>query len=87
MKINVTSGAAIASAALALAVSGTSLMMPTKASAEGDKVHCMGVNSCKGHSDCKTASNSCKGQNACKGQGFLDVTKAECDSLGGTVQE
>ena len=54
--------------------------------ADEAKVHCMGSNACKGQSACKTASSSCKGQNACKGQGFIDMTKAECEAAGGTVQ-
>lgn len=86
MKFHAKSGAAIASAALALAVSGATFGTATMAVADEAKVHCVGVNTCKGTSDCATASNSCKGQNACKGQGFISMTKAECDEAGGTVE-
>ena len=86
MKFHAKSGATIASAALALAVSGVTFTAATTAVAQEAKIHCVGVNTCKGTSDCATASNSCKGQNACKGQGFLSMTKTECDEAGGTVE-
>lgn len=77
------SGAALAAAAFAMAISG---LAPVPAQADDAKVHCVGVNSCKGQSECKTASSSCKGLNSCKGQGFLSLTKADCDSAGGKVE-
>lgn len=80
------SGAAVAAAAFALAITGTGIAVPSGVQAAEDKVQCVGVNSCKGHSDCKTATSSCKGLNACKGQGFLELTKAECDEQGGTYE-
>ena len=80
------SGAAVAAAAFALAVTGAGIAAPSGAQAQDAKIQCMGVNSCKGHSDCKTASSSCKGLNACKGQGFLELTKAECDQQGGSYE-
>lgn len=83
MKHMSKSGAVLAAAALALAVTGVGLM-PVKA--QEAKVHCMTVNACKGQSACKTANSACKGQNACKGQGFLSMTKAECDAAGGKVE-
>jgi hypothetical protein len=46
----------------------------------------MGVNACKGHSDCRTASNACGGKNQCKGTGFVSMTKAVCDQLGGKFE-
>jgi hypothetical protein len=46
----------------------------------------MGANSCKGLSSCKTATSSCKGLNSCKGHGFLEMSKAECDGVGGTFE-
>ncbi|MEI2806733.1 MAG: hypothetical protein V9G18_12575 [Albidovulum sp.] len=68
------SGAAVAAAAFALAISG---LAPAPAHADDAKVQCIGVNSCKGQSECKTANSSCKGLNSCKGQGFLSMTKAD----------
>ena len=50
------------------------------AAADAGKTKCEGVNSCKGTSACKTANNACKGKNSCKGMGFLEMTKAECDT-------
>jgi hypothetical protein len=79
------SGAGLAAAALAMALSGV-VMAPVQA-AEG-KVQCSGINSCKGSSECKTANSSCKGQNACKGQGWVTAASAEeCTKAGGTVVE
>jgi uncharacterized membrane protein len=87
MKFHAKSGAAIASAALALAVSGVTMTAATTAIAgEEAKVHCVGVNTCQGTSDCATASNSCAGQNSCKGQGFVSMTKSQCEKIGGTVE-
>lgn len=73
------------SAAALFAVSGCAQQPATSstASAEG---HCMGVNACKGHSDCRTASNACGGKNQCKGTGFVSMTKAVCDQLGGKFE-
>ncbi len=79
------SGTALAAAAFALAISGTTIATTAPAQAADAKVQCVGVNSCKGQSACKTANSQCKGLNSCKGQGFLELTKAECDEQGGTV--
>lgn len=87
MKTVTKSGAAIASAAFALAISTVPLVTPTAAMASGDTVHCAGVNSCKGQGECKTASNDCAGLNSCKGQGWMSLTKSECTEKGGTVLE
>lgn len=84
MQIKVVSGASLAAAAIALAVSGAALT--TQAQAKKAPVHCMGINACKGQSACKTANNACKGQNTCKGQGFLLEKSAKaCTGKGGTV--
>lgn len=70
----------LTSIALATAAAGMFAMTAAgPAAAEGAKVKCEGVNSCKGHSDCKSAKNSCKGLNSCKGQGFVEMDKAACD--------
>jgi hypothetical protein len=84
MQMKIISGASLAAAAIALAVSGAALSTPAMAKKAG--VHCMGVNACKGKSACKTASNACKGQNSCKGQG-ISMKKSEkaCTKAGGTV--
>jgi hypothetical protein len=84
MKINILSGATLATTAVALALSGT-VVSPTAAK-NSASVHCVGINSCKGKSACKTASNSCKGQNSCKGEGWLpEESKNACEAKGGTV--
>lgn len=86
MKIDITSGAAIAAAAAALLIAGTAVSKPLQLAADDAKGHCMGANACKGTSACKTASNACKGQNACKGKGFTEMTKDECDKAKGTFE-
>jgi hypothetical protein len=84
MQMKIVSGASLAAAAIALAVSGAGLT--TSAQAKHAPVHCMGINSCKGTSACKTATNACKGQNSCKGQGFLlKKSSAACTKAGGKV--
>ncbi len=86
MKIDITSGSAIAAAAAALLIAGTALSAPIQLSADDAKGHCMGANACKGKGACKTATNACAGQNACKGKGFTEATKAECDAAKGTFE-
>ena len=86
MKIDITSGAAIAAAAAALLIAGTAVSKPLQLAADDAKGHCMGANACKGQTACKTAGNACKGQNACKGKGFMEMTKDECDKAKGTFE-
>jgi hypothetical protein len=51
-----------------------------------DKVHCLGVNSCKGKSACAVeGGSSCKGKNECKGKGWVSLTSKKCASKKGTV--
>jgi hypothetical protein len=85
MKQLTKSGAAMAAAALALAVSGTVLTSATANAEAGSIYVCVGANACKGQSECKTANSSCRGQNACKGQGVRLISKIECDKAGGTA--
>lgn len=82
----VKSAASIAASAALFALSALSMTAPV-AAAEGDAVHCYGVNSCKGSSDCKTSMNDCKGQNSCKGHGFKAMTAKECTAAGGSLAE
>lgn len=71
-------------ATLALAAAAAFAAMPVSVvAAEGDQVHCGGINACKGQADCKTASNACKGQNACKGKGFKAMSADDCEEAGG----
>ena len=63
---------------------------PTKkapAKKHAEKVHCLGINSCKGKSECAVdGKTSCKGQNACKGQGWISLSSAKkCTAKKGTV--
>jgi len=76
---------------VALATAAATLFLTAPVASAGKTSHaklgeCAGVNSCKGHSSCKSANNACKGQNSCKGQGFVDLTKDQCDQVGGTFQ-
>jgi uncharacterized membrane protein len=83
MKTFAISGAVLATAALGLAIAGTTLAVPASAAST---IKCSGINSCKGHSECATANSSCKGQNSCKGQGWLPTASAdECTAKGGKV--
>jgi uncharacterized membrane protein len=83
MKTFAISGAVLATAALALAIAGTTLSAPVSAAGE---VKCSGINSCKGHSECATGNSECKGQNSCKGKGWLPTASAgECTAKGGKV--
>ncbi|MCU6434970.1 hypothetical protein LPB67_14425 [Undibacterium sp. Jales W-56] len=84
MKQTIQTGALIAAAAAAMALSGAAFAGTATISA-GDKVHCAGINSCKGTSDCKTAENACKGQNSCKGHGFVATKAGECLAKNGKI--
>lgn len=84
MKKSIQTGAMIAAAAAAMALSGLAIAGTSTLSA-GDKVHCSGINSCKGTSDCKTAENACKGQNSCKGHGFVATPAGQCLAKGGKI--
>lgn len=79
------SGAALAAAAFALALS-TAVVVP-QAQAANELVKCLGVNACKGQAACKTANNECKGQAACKGQGWINATSSDCATWGGKAIE
>lgn len=80
------SGATLAAAAFALAITGSAMTISTPSVAAG-KIQCFGVNSCKGQSACKTARSSCKGLNSCQGQGFLEMTEAKCLKKGGSLTQ
>lgn len=76
----------IAGLALAIGAAAVFAVAPVAAVAHGGgkMVHCASVNACKGKGSCKTANNACKGKNACKGQGVVNMTKQQCDQVGGT---
>ena len=85
MQMKIVSGASLAAAAIALAVSGAAMTSP--AQAKKAPVHCAGINSCKGTSACKSASNACKGMYSCKGMGFLIKKSAmACEKAGCKVE-
>ena len=79
--VSAFSGAAIATAAASLFLSGS--VAVSTANAEEAKVQCAGVNSCKGKSECSTAKNTCSGKNACKGQGWLSMSAKQCKEKSG----
>ncbi len=75
--------------ALATAAAAAFLAAPMAAAAADDAGtvgHCMGANACKGRSSCRTEHHGCRGQNACKGQGFVDLTRAQCEQVGGVFE-
>lgn len=78
MRVKVSPGVAVATAAAVLFSSALATTAFAGSEGSNDKIHCSGVNSCKGQSACASANNACKGQNSCKGQGFLELTKEEC---------
>ena len=83
---NFKTGAAIASAAAMIALSGFATSVPAFAKhASSAAQPCYGVNSCKGQSDCKSGNHDCKGQNDCKGQGFKDISAKACAKQGGSL--
>ena len=82
MKIAKKSGAALAATAAILLMSGA---VSTPAPAVDNFYACSGVNACKGKGACKSGSNGCKGKNACKGKGFVKMSKAQCDAIGGIL--
>lgn len=71
---------------LAVAAAAMLAAAPMAAHSGSTVGKCMGVNSCRGHSDCKTAKSSCRGRNSCAGKGFLEMSKAECDTAGGEFE-
>jgi len=81
-KVKMTTGIALAVAAAGMvgcAGSGGS------SASVAPQVHCFGVNKCGGHNDCKSADNKCKGHASCKGKGFVSMSEAACDHIGGKV--
>ncbi len=74
-------GALLASAVAGLLVMAGSVT--TAQAADGDKVHCYGVNKCKGTGDCGGKGHSCAGENSCKGQGYLDIDEETCLKIEG----
>jgi hypothetical protein len=75
-------GPALAALAAALFLAAPA----TTVAADQATGHCMGVNACKGRSSCRSARNSCEGHNACKGQGFVELTRQQCDQVGGSFE-
>ena len=82
MRRSVKNGGALLASAVAglLVVAGTATTAPA---AEGDKVHCYGVNKCKGTGTCGGKGHSCAGENSCKGQGYLDIDEETCLKIEG----
>ena len=61
---------------------------PAPAAEQGAEalIHCYGVNACRERGNCKSAENKCKAQNACKGHGYVPVSAAVCEQLGGVIR-
>jgi hypothetical protein len=52
-----------------------------------EKVHCLGINSCRGKSECAVeGKNQCSGQNACRGHGWVSLTAKACKKQKGAVE-
>lgn len=52
------------------------------------KVRCYGANECAGQTACDVSGKwDCGGNNDCCGKGWLSITKASCDELGGGQDE
>ena len=75
-------GLSIAATAAALFAAAPTPALAAEQGAEA-LIHCHGVNACRERGNCKSAENKCKAQNACKGQGFVPVSAAVCEQLGG----
>ena len=82
MRESVKNGGALLASAIAglLVMAGTAT---TASAAEGDTVHCYGVNKCKGTGTCGGKGHSCAGENSCKGQGYLNLDKETCLKIEG----
>jgi hypothetical protein len=79
-----TKGTLIAAMAAGLFAAAAPLVA---SAADGAKVHCEGVNSCKGKGSCHSASNACAGKNGCKGKGWMEMSEKECKDKGGKVTQ
>lgn len=75
-------GAAMASA-LAFAFASGQAVADDHSSDAGEKVKCLGGNSCKAQGQCATDHHACAGQNGCAGQGWVLLTKGECQKIPG----
>ncbi|MCX4244516.1 hypothetical protein [Paraliomyxa miuraensis] len=102
MKKNLASTFAISAAALFLAGCGKEKTpanppdgaqggSPTAEATPADpnkKQRCYGVNECAGLTACDVKGKwECGGNNDCCGKGWLHITRAECDALGGSDDE
>ena len=82
-----TTNRVLTAAVAGLLTVGTLGTASTTHAAEGDKVKCYGVNSCKGTGACSGAGHGCAGKNACKGQGFVEMSKDDCMQKGGKLTQ
>jgi len=52
------------------------------------KVRCYGANECSGQTACDVSGKwDCAGNNDCCGKGWIHITKAACDEVGGGQDE
>lgn len=70
---------------LAIGAASVFALAPAVSTAAGKEVKCHGVNACKGKASCKSAENGCKGKNSCKGTGYVEMSKAQCEQVGGKM--
>lgn len=100
MKKNLASTFALSAAALFLGGCGKDKTPPTPpdgdaaaptAGAQADpsaKQRCYAVNECSGQTACDVAGKwDCAGNNDCCGKGWLHLTQAACEELGGSDDE
>jgi uncharacterized membrane protein len=80
-----TTNKVLMAAVAGLLTVGAASVASTAHAADGDKVKCYGINSCKGSGGCAGAGHGCAGKNACKGQGFVETTKDDCTAKGGKL--
>ena len=82
--VNMSQKSLLLGAALSglLIATGCAHSTDSMSAGEMGKGQCHGVNDCKG--ECKTANNSCEGKNDCKGKSWISLSKADCDTKGGT---
>lgn len=86
---DLTRGAAVAAAAIALLAGAGCGSSEEKPAAKVDAIKCLGANECKGMSECAggPSMSSCKALNECKGMGWIYTpTAAICESKGGEPQ-
>jgi uncharacterized membrane protein len=86
MKVDLKTGATIASAVAFLLAASPARADDAKPAKAAKTVKCVGTNSCSGKGECGGAGNDCSGKNSCKGKGWTTMkSEKACKKAGGKV--